>query len=456
MSILKCKMCGADLEPAENSRIAVCEYCGTRQTIPLANDEKKLTAFARAERLRSAGEFDRAAGLYETIIGEYPEEAEAYWDLLLCKYGISYVDDPASGRKLPTFHRLSWKNVLEDTDFEQALENASSDEEKKEYRREARELEELRRNTALLSTKQEPFDVFLSYKDTDENGERTEDSVLAGKLYDDLTGMGYRVFYSRVTLANQLGRDYEPIIFSALNTAGVMLVIGTRREYFEAVWVKNEWSRCLQMMDSGQKKSLIPCYTGTADCLPEEFSARHLPTVDLGKTGAILDLLHGVEKLIPPKKADHASSGSAAPDAEDLWQRSAKLRQDGNWSDAIQLMDQVLDADPKSGRAYFERLLAEAECRDKAELAKRSHTISYLPSFDNAVRFAEPAFAEELRRMADDISARETAREEQAKKDEAFGKAKSLLEKIQSQLALAGDYGSLKNSGGSTEDNADS
>jgi len=64
MAVLKCKMCGGDLEIAQGSTIAVCEYCGTKQTVPSPDDEKKLSLFARAERMRRACEFDKAAGLY--------------------------------------------------------------------------------------------------------------------------------------------------------------------------------------------------------------------------------------------------------------------------------------------------------------------------------------------------------------------------------------------------------
>ena len=66
-----------------------------------ADNEKKMTLFARANRLRFNNEFDKASGVYESIIAEFPEEAEAYWGLVLCKYGIEYVDDPATGKKSP-------------------------------------------------------------------------------------------------------------------------------------------------------------------------------------------------------------------------------------------------------------------------------------------------------------------------------------------------------------------
>lgn len=52
MSVIKCKMCGGDLELIEGSSVAVCAYCGSQQTVPAADNEKKLTLFARANRLR--------------------------------------------------------------------------------------------------------------------------------------------------------------------------------------------------------------------------------------------------------------------------------------------------------------------------------------------------------------------------------------------------------------------
>ena len=122
MAVIKCKMCGGELELISGSTVAECEYCGSRQTVPNADNEKKLTLFSRANRLRIANEFDKAAGIYESIVADFPEEAEAYWGLVLCKYGIEYVDDPATGKKIPTCHRSSFDSVLEDPNLEQAME----------------------------------------------------------------------------------------------------------------------------------------------------------------------------------------------------------------------------------------------------------------------------------------------------------------------------------------------
>ena len=279
MAVIKCKMCGGDLSIIEGASTAECEFCGSVQTIPKVDDEKKLTLFARANRLRASCEFDKAAGIYESIVADFPEEAEAYWGLVLCKYGIEYVDDPGTGKKIPTCHRSSYDSVMDDSNFEQAMENADIVAQKV-YREEAKTIERIRKGILEVSSKEQPYDIFICYKETDPKGDRTLDSVLSQDLYSALTDKGYRVFFSRITLQGKLGEAYEPYIFAALNSAKVMLAVGTCYEYYNAVWVKNEWSRYLELMEKDKSKLLIPCYKGVdAYDMPREF--RHLQAQDI-------------------------------------------------------------------------------------------------------------------------------------------------------------------------------
>ena len=229
--IFKCKMCGGNLEVQEGMTVCECEYCGSIQTIPQLDDEKKVNLFTRANRLRSACEFDKAAGVYESIIAEFPEEAEAYWGLLLCKYGIEYVDDPKTGKKIPTCHRSSFDSIMDDPDFEMVMEYSDAVS-RSVYRNEAKAIEELRKAIIEVSSKEEPYDIFICYKETDDKGERTIDSVIAQDVYDALTEKGYKVFFSRITLEDKLGQEYEPYIFAALNSAKIMLAFGTDYEYY--------------------------------------------------------------------------------------------------------------------------------------------------------------------------------------------------------------------------------
>ena len=367
MAIIKCKMCGGDIEISADKTFGTCEYCGTQQTVPKQDNEKKLTLFARANRLRFACEFDKAAGVYESIVAEFPEEAEAYWGLVLCKYGIEYVDDPATGKKIPTCHRSSFDSVLEDANFELVMEYADVVT-RKLYREEAKAIEELRRDIIEVSSREEPYDIFICYKETDENGQRTLDSVLAQDLYDALTEKGYRVFFSRITLEDKLGQEYEPYIFAALNSARVMLAVGTDYEYFNAPWVRNEWSRYLQLIAAGQKKSLIPCYKNIdAYDMPKEFAK--LQAQDLGKVGATQDLLRGIDKLLGKTNAPAVPAQpapmqpAAAPNVDSLLRRGTLFLEDSDWTNANAYFDKVLDIAPECGAAYLGKFLARVQCR---------------------------------------------------------------------------------------------
>ena len=392
MAVIKCKMCGGELTLTEGSPLAQCEYCGSLQTVPNTDNEKKLTQFARANRLRFNCEFDKASGVYESIVADYPEEAEAYWGLVLCKYGIEYVDDPATKKKVPTCHRSSFQSVVEDTDFEQALENADPVA-RKVYREEAKQIEELRKGILEVSSKADPYDIFICYKETGEDGERTLDSVLAQDLYDALVEKGYRVFFSRITLEDKLGQEYEPYIFAALNSAKVMLAIGTDYEYYNAVWVRNEWSRYLKLMAEDHSKHLIPCYKGIdAYDMPKEFAK--LQAQDLSKMGATQDILRGIEKLIKAATAE-----SAAPKSAEIGQLLAlgnEALEKKEWGIASSRFDLALTVDPMCQDALLGKLMAEYKCDRREQLAKGKKRLSKNNNYKLLMDCADAQLKQEL------------------------------------------------------------
>ena len=421
MSVIKCKMCGGDLNLVEGSSVAVCEYCGSQQTVPAADNEKKLTLFARANRLRLACEFDKAAGVYESIVADFPTEAEAYWGLLLCRYGIEYVDDPATGKKIPTCHRSSFDSVMEDSDFEQALENADAVA-RRVYRDEAKAIEELRRGIVEVSGKEPPYDIFICYKETAEDGQRTVDSVIAQDVYDALTEKGYRVFFSRISLEDKLGTEYEPYIFAALHSAKIMLAFGTDYEYYNAVWVKNEWSRYLQLMTKDKSKHLIPCYKGIdAYDMPKEFAK--LQAQDMGKVGAMQDLLRGVDKIMGGNSSAAAQPPQAATNAtaESLLKRAQMFLEDKDSKLATEYAQKVLDIDPECADAYMVLLLATWGIGTWEEAGSNIIKVVQSREYKRARQFASGALANKLadaERMANKYAER-LAQEEKQRIEEA-------------------------------------
>ena len=309
MAIFRCKSCGDNLNVTDGVKVVECEACGTRQTVPAADNEKKVNLFNRANRLRMECEFSKAESLYEQICTEFPDEAEAYWGLCLCRYGIEYVDDPKTGKKVPTCHRSSFESIFDCEDYQNALDKCDVVA-REVYKEQATEIDRLNREIQKIARNEQPYDVFICYKETDSNKERTKDSVRAQEVYNALTKEGYKVFFSRITLEDKLGQEYEPYIFSALNTAKVMLVIGSSYENFEAVWVKNEWTRFLDLMTKDNSKKLYPCYFDIDPYdLPGEF--RMLQGQSMDKIGFEQDLVRNIQKIIPLKKQEAFPQGMA-------------------------------------------------------------------------------------------------------------------------------------------------
>ena len=378
MSIFKCKMCGGDLEIAEGASVAECQYCGSKQTLPRFDSERKTNLYDRANHFRRNNEFDKAEGIYENILNEDPTDAEAYWSLVLCRYGIEYVEDPATHKRVPTVNRAQYTSVFADENYKKAVECADALQ-RELYEAEAKAIDDIQRGILEISEKEEPFDVFICYKETDAQGRRTPDSVLANELYHELTKEGFKVFFSRITLEDKLGTAYEPYIFAALNSARVMVVLGTKPEYFNAVWVKNEWSRYLALIRSGAKKSLIPAYRDMDPYdLPEEFS--HLQAQDMSKLGFMPDLIRGVKKLLakdepsPVKEtvaqqAAEPSVGGANLTAQ--LKRGVQALEDRDWTAADGFFDKALDMDAECAEAFFGKTLAEEKCSSAEELIQK-------------------------------------------------------------------------------------
>ena len=388
MSIFKCKMCGGELQINPGESVAVCEYCGTTQTLPKLDDDRRANLYDRANHFRRNNDFDKAAGIYEQILNEDKTDAEAYWSLVLCRYGIEYVEDPATHKRVPTVNRAQYTSIFDDEDYKAAIQYADAAQ-RVVYEAEAKVINEIQKGILEISQKEELFDVFICYKETDANGRRTPDSVLATDLYHQLTQEGFKVFFSRITLEDKLGTAYEPYIFAALNSAKVMVVLGTKPEYFNAVWVKNEWSRYLALIRGGTKKVLIPAYRDMDPYdLPEEFS--HLQAQDMSKLGFMQDLIRGIKKLTEvdkPAAKETVVVQETAANTAPLLKRAFIFLEDGDWSSADEYCEKVLDLDPECAQAYLGKLMAELRVRKVDELANCEQSFDDKDNYRKVMRF---------------------------------------------------------------------
>lgn len=402
MAVFKCKMCGGNIEFNTGDSVGICDSCGTKQTLPKATDDAVNSLFNRANTLRIKSEFDRAGELYNKIISVDETQAEAYWGLILCKYGIEYVEDPKTFKRVPTCHRASFESVTADEDFKLALKYGDSSQ-KKIYQSEAKAIDAIQKDILKIAADEKPFDVFLCYKETDENGRRTQDSVTANEIYHQLTMEGYKVFYAAITLEDKLGQEYEPYIFAALNSAKVMLVIGSKPEYFTAVWVKNEWSRFLKLMKTDRSKLLIPCYKDMdAYELPDDFA--HLQAQDMSKIGFINDVVRGIKKVVnkepeAPKVKETVVLNNAPVNANvaPLLERVFLFLEDGKWQDADIYCEKVLDIDPKNAEAYLGKLMAQLNVKSRKKLADCEEPFDNLDNYSKVIRFGDEKLENEIR-----------------------------------------------------------
>lgn len=391
---IKCKMCGGDIDFIPGATYGTCEYCGSTSTIPQAEDENKLNRYNRANHFRRQCEFDKAVAAYEKILEQDDTDAEAHWGAVISRFGIEYVEDPATHQRIPTCHRVQVASILTDEDYLAAVENAPDEESRRIYQEEAARIAEIQKGILAISANEKPYDVFICYKETDENGQRTRDSQWAQDVYYGLTEQGLKVFFSRITLEDKLGQQYEPYIFAALNSAKVMVVIGSRPEYFNAVWVKNEWSRYLSLMKHDHKRLLIPCYRDMDPYdLPEELSM--LQSQDMSKIGFMQDLLRGVQKVMQQPtsapqvvRVETATVETNAPGVTSLLKRAALFLEDGDTASAREYYDRVLDIDPECAEAYMGKVCAETGCRKESDLGALNYCVDMRGDWQKAVRFA--------------------------------------------------------------------
>ena len=371
MAIIKCKMCGGDIVLSEDKSIGTCDSCGSTMTLPRIDDEQRAAAFNRGNHFRRIGEFDKALAVYEHIVEENEADAEAHWCCALCRFGIEYVEDPTTHEWLPTCHRASFDSFLEDVDYLAALEHADPSA-RERYRQDAEKITEVQRGILSISQNEKPFDVFICYKETDENGQRTRDSLLAQEIYYGLTEQGCRVFFARITLEDKVGTMYEPYIFAALHSARVMVVVGTSAKNLNAVWVRNEWSRFLALMRKDRNKLLLPCYRDMDPYdMPEQLSV--LQAYDMSKIGFLQDLVRGVNKVLGGgKEPEHAREtlvvqGKEGSSLTALLRRGELSLEDGEWKAADEFFDRVLDMDAECAVAYRGKFLAGAQQKSLAD-----------------------------------------------------------------------------------------
>ena len=416
--VYKCKECGGDVQLLENG-LGKCLYCGALQTLPKEKDDKISDLLNRANDYRLHCDFDRAIFTYEQVLDLKESEPEAHWGLFLSKYGVEYVKDSMTFTYKPTLHRISAVSVFDDADYQATIKYASPFSVTK-YNQDASDIEAVMKELLLLSANQEPYDVFLSYKEADDiTRQRTNDSYLAHDLYNELTGKGYKVFFAPKSLGVGL---YEPKIYSAIISAKVMIVLGTKPEYFDAVWVKNEWSRFAELIDNGEQKVIVPVYKDMkAEQLPNRLAK--FQAYDMASISFLSSLSEKISKYANNKSQVSFDKDTSAEAA--YLERGFLALEDANFTNANKFFENVLNLNPHNSEAYFGKLMCEINIKSSSQMQQDYLKSSQLAkplrlynNFANSFKFADQQFKSKLLRYEDEAMRALILRRQEDKKIE--------------------------------------
>lgn len=182
MAVMICRCCALELSLPAGAELLTCPACGTVNAHPHM-EGFTLDLLANATRLRLACEFHRAMRSYEHVLDECPDAHEALWGAALCRYGVEYVDDPASGRRLPVVHTVLPRPMREDADCRRACEMAPP-EIRSQYEADAAYIDKVQAEIRRQAERCPDFDIFLCHKTSGAHGEGySEDYNRASKLY---------------------------------------------------------------------------------------------------------------------------------------------------------------------------------------------------------------------------------------------------------------------------------
>ena len=326
---IMCPICGSKHFNKTNDDY-ICECCDARFRY---HEEESRQDFDSIRRISSEADaesylkmspprFDDAQDKFEVIKNDYPDWFVGYWGFIRSKYGIKYELDH-SGKAIPSCYKGKYQDFRTDPDFIKAVQYAETDELKNKLISEAGRISSTWKEWEERAKKLD-YDIFLSFKTTDENGNETIDKREMGDLYTFLVENGYKVFYSPVTMRKFTGAPYyDAYIFNALEKAKVLIVYGSKPEYFSTTWVSNEWNRYLKQIERGEKKdnSLIVVYRGfnpTID-LPRKLSGRQCYDGSL-KTffPDVLQLINNLCKEEPKIENDNKEEKEELVDNNDL------------------------------------------------------------------------------------------------------------------------------------------
>lgn len=146
------------------------------------------------------------------------------------------------------------------------------------------------------------YDVFISFKNRDRNGNLTEDSRIAEKIYFELQNRQIETFFSNQELEKNGVGLWREAIDKALSEARILVLVGTSLDNIFSSQVKYEWSDIfLEEIIDGKKPDgrLIP-YLKNVDIESLEQRLKRWQISDISSK-SVVELCDDIEKYLPKR-----------------------------------------------------------------------------------------------------------------------------------------------------------
>jgi len=393
-----CSSCGGTMIQTNQAGIWECEYCGIKSNLLTIDNPEIIGLKKRANKLLQECDFDAAATLYSEALAINGDDAELYWLLTMCTYGIEFVEE--GNKKIPTCHRTLSVPIQRDEWYQNALDCADPST-RQSYETIGMRIQAIQKKILQIANQEIPYDVFLCYKQSDEKGIRTSESSIARDLYHKLINNGYRVFFAEETLNKQhTGQEFEPYIYAALNSAPILIVIGFTKTHFESIWVKNEWHRYLILQKKKKNLRLIPYFNSkTMSCadIPAELSSFEYLDAAENSTS---DLLRIVQSRIAPQQGFTIRESEVSIEGRRTnWTRTIRqllLRRD--WDATKQQCDLSLTMDPEFAWGYVGRLCSTLKVSDIDELGALKLDLEKIDDYISSLHYLDDEQSAKLKK----------------------------------------------------------
>ena len=256
----------------------VCIKCGEREMIDQPSGvSQEVAVFAqRGLSFFDIQAFEKASSSFRAAADKAGDSPEYLWAALLSDCGVKYSLRYIRHGQAVEFVLNYWKKDLtlqsarNSLLFKEVI-SLSADRGPEWTRYYHREIEAIDGGLRqIAAVKDEPYDIFFCFKDTDDENDQTPERKLLDLLYPRLVDEQLRVFYSPYSMKNIPVYNYEGYIYHALKSAKLLVVVTSSKDYIKSKWVRSEWKRFIHWNEQNLTSVMTCCIGGMSPAdLPE-------------------------------------------------------------------------------------------------------------------------------------------------------------------------------------------